>query len=252
VARMLYRFGLLSLALLLSGRPLAHGQAGGSFEPLAPRLDSMRMLLERPTDVRDIGMLWDELAVTPHADGPALRRVYRTLNTLFGNQLDTVYSTVPELRPLTHRTAAGVQLEDIHFRADSIVGWVQPSGQARRSVARRADARLYDSHTFDLLVRRAPLAEGYELVVPAFLNSVDTAVTLRATVTGSARVEVERGREVESWVVKLDFAGLASTMWVEKETRRLARQVIELGGGVSMVMDRLPRVPGEVRTRRGA
>jgi hypothetical protein len=238
------------LAMLVASAGPANAQAG--LEPLAPRLDSMRILLTRATDERDIGMLWDEVSLVKGAgDGFSLRRVYRTINTLFGNHLDTVYSTVPELRPVSHRAVAGTALESIQFRTDSIVGWVQPEGKPRRRVARAADASLYDAHSFDLLVRRATLHAGYQLQVPALLTSQDTVAILIARVTGSASVQVEDGRQVETWVVELDFAGLPSTMWVEKTTKRLARQLIQLAPGVSLIMDRLPRVEGEVREKRG-
>jgi hypothetical protein len=240
--------GVLGL-LVASGDP-ANAQA--SLEPLAPRLDSMRILLSRATDERDIGMLWDEVTVVKGiTNRSSLRRVYRTVNTLFGNHLDTVYSTVPDVRPISHKAVAGTALEDVQFRSDSIVGWVQPEGKSRRRVARSADASLYDAHSFDLLIRRAPLRAGYQLRVPALLTSQDTIATLSGTVSASAQVQVESGRMVDTWVVELDFAGLKSTMWVEKTTRRLAKQVIQLAPAVVLIMDRLPRVEGEVREKRG-
>jgi hypothetical protein len=240
-----------ALAMLIASSGSAKAQA--SLEPIAPRVDSMRMLLVRTTDERDIGMLWDEVTVVTNAgNGQTLRRVYRTLNGLFGNHLDTVYSTVADIRPVAHRTVAGTVLESIQFRTDSIVGWVQAEGKPRRRVARAADTTLYDAHSFDLLVRRAPLKAGYRLQVPALITSQDSIATLTARVTGSAPVAVEGGREVETWVVQLDFAGLVSTMWVEKATRRLAKQLIQLAPGMTLIMDRLPRVEGEVRERRGA
>jgi hypothetical protein len=236
-------------AMLSAATPLS---AQGSLPPLAPRLDSMRILLVRATEERDIGMLWDEVAVVQGAGTRTmLRRVYRTVNTLFGNHLDTVYSTVPDLRPISHKAVAGTALEDVEFRTDSIVGWVHPEGRPRRRLRRRADPAVYDAHSFDLLIRRAPLRDGYKLRVPALLTSQDTIATLTGTVRGSAKVLVENRREVDTWVIDLDFAGLKSTMWVEKTTRRLAKQHIELGANATIVMDRLPRVEGEVRQRRG-
>jgi hypothetical protein len=249
--RLLRRVLFLDSLFLL---PLVFGEAEAQarFEPLAPRLDSMRILLVRTTDERDIGMLWDETTLVRAGDtGYSLRRVYRTINKLFGNHLDTVYSTVPDLRPISHRAVAGTALESIQYRSDSIVGWVEPEGKPRRRIARSADRSLYDAHTFDLLIRRAPLHPGYQLSVPALLSSQDTVATLKASVTGAATVQVEGGREAETWVVELDFAGLRSTMWVDKASRRLARQTIQLAPGVTLLMDRLPRVEGEVRERRG-
>lgn len=231
--------GLLAIITL----PGCSAVTRSTFEPLAPRLDSMRILLVRGTDEREIGMLWDETSLVRAGDGEySLRRVYRSVNEVFGNQLDTMYSTVPGLRPLSHRVTAGLVAESIHYRSDSIVGWIELNGEPRRRIARVADTSLYDGHMFDMLIRRAPLRLDYQLSVPALLAYQDSVAILTATVTGSVAMEVEDGREVDTWVVEMDFAGLASTMWVEKSTRRLARQVIELAPGVSVVSDRLPRM----------
>ncbi len=242
---------ILALSLLM---PALAGTAHAQHElaPIAPRLDSMRMVLIRPTDERDIGMLYDEVMVVEGSEGRQLRRVYRTENALFGDHRDTVFSTVPELKPLSHRTVSGPALEDLQFRKDSIVGWVEAEGRPRALVRRVADSALYDGHTFDLLIRRAPLEDGFTLEVPVLLTSRDTVAKVSAIVTGSASVPVEGGRAAETWVVLLDFAGVRSTMWIEKESRRLAKQVIELQPGVDILMDRLPRVEGEVRERRRA
>lgn len=232
----------------LSSREL---EAQRLFPPLAPRIDSMRMLLVRPTEERDIGMVWDEVFVVDgKPDGVRLRRVYRTVNTLLGDHLDTVYSSVPDLKPLSHKAVAGVALEEITFRLDSIVGWVQRRGQKLKQVARATNPLTYDSHTFDLIVRRAPLREGLVISVDALLAPQDTVATLTATVRGSALVMVEQGQGVDAWVVALDFAGLKGTLWIEKGTHRLVRQELKLSDDISIVMDRLPRVPGEVRVRR--
>ena len=125
---------------------------------------------------------------------------------------------------------------------------LDPTGMDERA----ADSTLYDGHTFDLLIRFAPLDEGYSLTLPILITSRDSVAMATATVTGSAVIPVENGQGAETWVVLLDFAGVKSTMWVEKQTRRLARQVIELKPGIEILMDRLPRIEGEVRERRRA
>lgn len=243
---------IAATACLLVLSPVTRVAAQLDLALLAPRLDSMRMVLVRPSDERDIGMLYDELALVDCGDGMQLRRVYRTVNVLFGNHRDTVTSTVPDLKPLAHKTVSGPALEDLQFRKDSVIGWVEAEGRPRAQVRRARDTSLYDGHTFDLLIRLAPLEEGYVLTVPVLLTSSDSVAMVSATVKGRATIPVENGKAAETWVVVLDFAGVRSTMWVEKDTRRLARQVIELQPGIEILMDRLPRVDGEVRERRRA
>lgn len=243
---------ILATLLILPLLQAASAEAQLSLAPLVPSLDSMRMVLVRPSDERDMGMLYDEVSLVDGAEGKQLRRVYRTVNVLFGNHRDTVTSTVPDLKPLAHKTVSGPAIEDLQFRKDSIVGWVETEGRPRARVQRAADSTLYDGHTFDLLIRFAPLDEGYSLTLPILITSRDSVAMATATVTGSAVIPVENGQGAETWVVLLDFAGVKSTMWVEKQTRRLARQVIELKPGIEILMDRLPRIEGEVRERRRA
>ncbi|MEP6571763.1 MAG: hypothetical protein ABJD11_03675 [Gemmatimonadota bacterium] len=239
------------ILLGISGVATARVSAQQSFEPLAPRVDSMRMTLQRATEMRDIGMQWDETRIIALPGGRvALQRVYRANNSMAGEELDTVVSSVPDLRPMSHHSSGGFLTESLEIGGDTIAGWAETQGQGRRIVHMPIDSLTYDAHTFDLLVRRAPLADNYTFTVQGFLSPDRPPKTLRATVTGSASIPVEAGREVETWVVEVDFGGLSTTLWVEKRGRRLARQTIELGPGVKMVLDRLTRTPGEVRQVR--
>jgi hypothetical protein len=143
----------------------------------------------------------------------------------------------------------GTSPEALRFTADSVVGWSTTRGR-RMNVARVLAPGVYDGTVFDLTVRAGDLRDGYSVSVPAYISEMDSVVTLSARVTGSERVEVEGGRMADAWVVQMDFAGLASTLWIDKRTRALSRQTIELAPGTSMLMDRLPvRDPGQRDSR---
>jgi hypothetical protein len=198
--------------------------------------DSMLIFLEHPGGRQPLGTLWDELTAVD--GGTRLRRVYRTTNTLFGNHLDTVTSALPRLTPVRHRTQAARIRQNLEFRADSVVGWSEMEGRPRRTIARPSIPGAFDAATFDLLVRSAPLTEKYAVEVRGVLAEPDTVTTLRARVAGSDSVRTEGGQYLPAWVIEMDFAGLPSTMWIEKASRRLLRQTIRLSPEATILMER--------------
>jgi hypothetical protein len=205
---------------------------------VATGVDSMQIYLVRNGQPMHVGMLWDALRRVDHAGSAALRREYRTENRAFGPEHMVYVYRLPGLTPVSI-VDHGTSPEVLEFRADSVVGWTTATGQ-RRQVAVALGPGVYDGTVFDLMIRAGDLRDGWSLAVPAYLTEVESIVTLSARVTGSERVQVEGGRMTDTWVVQMDFAGLASTLWIDKGTRALARQTIDLMPGVSMLMDRLP------------
>lgn len=219
---------------------VASGQASApDGSRLALGTDSLVIYLVRDDARQRVGRLWDELQRVDVAGRPALRRVYRTENALFGPNLDTVVSRLPDLKPISLWTSGHQASYEARFREDSIVGRRAIGGGSVQPIARVADKTLYDAGTFDLIVRAAPLAEGWSIELPAYLATQDSVVQLRARVTGSETLRRAAARKppVDVWVVDMDFAGLSSTMWIEKQSRALVRQVIRLRPGISMLME---------------
>lgn len=201
-------------------------------------VDSMQIYLVRGGQPTHVGMLWDAVEVIDHAGSPAVRREYRTVNQAFGPEHGVYVYRLPGLTPISIDDE-GTSPESLEFRADSVVGWTLLP-RRRHNIARALGSGVYDGTVFDLMIRAGDLREGYRIAIPAYITEMDSILTLAARVTGSERVRVEGGRMVDAWVVQMDFAGLASTLWIDKQTRALARQTIDLMPGVSMLMDRLP------------
>ena len=235
-----------SLLALVVTVTAAGGQEGPDvrLERVRTTADSMQIYMVRGTDTLHVGTLWDSLQVTQHAGGPAVRRVYRTENRAFGPEHSTYVYRLPGLTPLAG-TEQGSSPQSLEFRADSVVGWITPPRGRRRTVARALGPHVYDASVFDLLVRAGDLREGYSVSVRAYVSSLDSVTTLTARVTGTERVTVEGGRMADTWVVEMDFAGLSTTLWIDRQTRALQRQVIRLAPGISMLMNRTPVIdPG--------
>lgn len=217
---------------------------------LRPGIDSLAIYLSRNGQLQRLGTLWDELALIDSGGASRLRRVYRTTNALFGAHLDTIYSTWPDLKPISRKTDAERTRGSIVFRQDSVVGWTHTPPESRRAIRLRADPALYDGSSFDLLLRAAALRHGAAIAVHGVTGTTDTAVVLRARVTGSDRLATEWGGSADVWIVEMDFAGLQSTLWIDKRSRALIHQIIRLGPGVAIVMARVGVDPAAVR--RGA
>ena len=235
------------IAILLSANAAA-AQQDVRFERLRTGLDSMQIYLVRNGQPIHVGMLWDRLDVVEHEGAPAVRREYRTENRAFGPEEEVYLYRLPRLTAISVDDH-GTSPQMLEYRADSVTGW-RMEGSARRTLARVVGRDAYDGSVFDLLVRAGGLRPGYETEVAAYVSEMDSIVTLRARVTGSEAVQVEGGRMADTWVVEMDFAGLASTLWIDKETRALSRQTIELSPQITMLMDRLPVRDAEEREAR--
>lgn len=236
---MLRALAASALAVVLTAAA-AHAQAPDvRMERVRTTADSMQMYLLRGADTMHVGTLWDTLQVTEHAGAPALRRVYRTVNRAFGPEHDVWLYRLPGLTPLSS-TDENEGSESLEFRADSVVGWTTGPGGRRRSVARAVGPGVYEGSVFDLLVRASDLREGYSVSVRGYVSTMDSVATLSARVTGTERVAVEGGRMADTWVVEMDFAGLSTTLWIDRQTRALQRQVIRLTPEITMLMNRLP------------
>lgn len=244
---------LTAIAAVLATACTAAAQTGGPgpdvrFDRVRTGTDSMQIYLVRDGSPMHVGMLWDSLQVIDRDGSPAVRREYRTENRAFGPEHGVYVYRLPGLTPVSVADE-GTSPEALEFRADSVVGWRMERGR-RREVARALGPGVYDGTVFDLVVRAGDLREGYSVAVPAYVTEMDSIVMLTARVTGAERVEVEGGRMADTWVVQMDFAGLASTLWIDKETRALSRQTIDLMPGMSMRMDRLRvRGPDERESR---
>jgi hypothetical protein len=106
---------------------------------------------------------------------------------------------------------------------------------------------VFSGSSFDLVLRAAPLAAGWEADIPAFLPSTRTVVPLRARVAGS---ELIGGRRC--WRVEADFAGSAVTFWVAEETRALCQQVLHIRPGVQIMFGAFTGEQEQQAERRSA
>lgn len=234
------RTKLIMAMLFVSSSRVAALQQAPDLTLLRRGTDSMSIALVRNGTETPAGQLWDNLSDISFGGGPALRRIYRTVNTIFGPQAETtvVVVRIPELSLLSRRTYSQSASDSLVESGDSIRGWRQAGQRGRLQVSRLADRAAIDGSLFDALIRAAPLAPGYRIEARAYVGSQDTTAVLTATVSGTAPIRRRDMRVVDTWVVEMDFLGLSTTLWIDTGTRDLVREVIHLSPEFQVLMQR--------------
>ncbi|MBC7841636.1 MAG: hypothetical protein H7099_04965 [Gemmatimonadaceae bacterium] len=210
-------------------------------------VDSLDIYLLSGGAERRVGRLWDELQRVDVAGASLARRVYRTENAVFGPTLDTTYSKWPDLRPRAHWSEGRTSAVEVAYRGDSVVGHRSTTLGTVVPITRRLPRTVTDGASFDLLVRASVLTRGLRLSSTAYLAAADSVALISALVTGDEQWRTNLGGEIVNvWVVQMDYAGLASTLWIDKATHALIRQTIRLAPDITIIFSRpqLTRVGG--------
>ena len=197
---------------------------------LHPARDSLDVYIVSVGEQRRTGVVIDQLDTVRVGGETMLRRIYRTNDALLGTGVDTLVDALAGLQPRSVRTYSDRITERLDWTERRVVGVVEEPDKPSRSVDSPVPMGWYSAASFDLIVRASPLAEGYEISVPAF-SGRDGSRVLTAKVTGSESVPGHG----ETWRVDADFAGLPVTLWISKTSRRLVREVMHVAPGTEIV-----------------
>lgn len=221
---------------------VALARPGGAQPPPFPRpdagrlamgTDSLWMYLVQGKDTTPVGTIVDQLTRDTYRARPVVRRTYRSESRLSGVQVDTLVDAWPTLLPFVHRSYSARAIEQLAFAARNVTGTIrQPTGDSLL-VSKTLPDVVYNSASFDLILRASPLADGWRTIVPTFLPSARTVVEMQARVTGSGR---QGG--VECWRVDAEFTGMPVTFWIAKADRRLMHQVMVPQAGMALIVSR--------------
>jgi len=223
---------VLAVAFLTSTAPAQSKPIAG----LNPRLlrlttDSLEIYVVRQGDRERTGTIVDALD-TVRVDGELrLQRVYRRTDAALGNGVDTLVDAFADLRlRLVDSRSDGGGVEHVEWRDGRVVGVVEQSGKATRQVDTAAASGVYSSASFDLIVRAAPLAQGYALTIPAF-SGRQGAKTVSAKVVASETLP----RLGATWRVEANLGGRSATYWIAKDSRRLVQQLVRVTPGIEIL-----------------
>ena len=98
-------------------------------------------------------------------------------------------------------------------------------------VAARLPSVVYDDAAFDLVVRASPLRDGFRVVVPSYVIGANAVSNFTASVAGRESIDGH-----ECWVVKATVTGMPVSFWIDAESRRLRRQVMEPRVGFFIIL----------------
>lgn len=184
--------------------------------------ETLTIYVIRGRDTTRTGVLIDRLAVDTAGGGPRVVRVYRSVDQVLGQRLDTI---VGGGWLAAHRVPqSGVDwFRASRVRARPRHGRDGPRQRRLHRDRRAAPANVYNGASFDLVLRASPLSDAFEVTVPGFLAGTRSVTPLSARVTGVGAIAGH-----DCWVVSTEFAGLPVTFWIDVATRQLRQQVMHV------------------------
>lgn len=203
-------------------------------------MDTLYTYLVHAGQEQPIGRVTDEIRVDSAAGGARLHRTYTSQDAIRGTNTHTIVDELPTLLPVSYELRSAEERTDLRFDGMRVQGEIAAPGERVRRVDRKLEAPLFNSASFDLVLRAAPLAEGARFTVPAYLAPDDQPIFLNATVIGAEPVPGAEGEPVDSWIVETDFGGSEVTFWIAKASRDLLKQTMQAGPGFEVMMVRYP------------
>jgi hypothetical protein len=205
---------------------------------LLPGMDSFAVYVIRGTDTLRTGTIWDQIEIVNEAGRSRLHRVYQSQDRVLGERLDTLVDAFPDLAPVRQRSRSANGHEFVDYAPGNARGWMRDADGDSVPIRETVPRVVYGSSTFDLILRSAPLVDGWHAVVPAFIASARTVLPLRARVSGAEKIGADT-----CWRVEADFGGTPVTFWIHQRTRALCQQVMPLQPGTEVLFRTLPE-PG--------
>jgi len=197
---------------------------------LQPGTDTLAVYVVRGGDTTRTGSVVDELRVIAGDDGAAIQRVYVTRDRVLGTGLDSIFDQLRTLSPIRERVSGTLRSGELAFLPGRVNGWMRFASGDSAAVEAPLTAGAYNAATFDLVLRAADLRAGWEADVQAFEPASRRVVPLMARVTGTERIDGH-----DCWRVAADFAGTDVTFWIDRDTRQLRQQVMDISPGVRML-----------------
>jgi len=226
------RFHSLIVIAVAASSALAQAPAAPQPDGRLLRLgsDSLEVYVVRLGEAKRTGSLIDQLDTVRVNGETMLRRIYRTNDTALGTSVDTLVDVFATLEPRSVRSHFSRGAEKLDWQPSRVVGVVEESEGATRSIDSPRPTGWYSSASFDLILRAAPLADGYKVAVPTFSGRQGSYVM-------TAKVAASEGIEGfgDTWRVEGDFSGLSVTFWISKTSRRIVRQIMHVSPGLEIM-----------------
>ncbi len=196
-------------------------------------VDTLRVYLIRGTDTTETGRIIDALAVRERGGRQLLHRVYQSRDQVLPSGVDSLTDELVTLMPVSHRSRRSSGSQLLEYAAGRVNGIVRTPDGDSTVLNTSLPATVFNSASFDLVIRAAPLAYGWAASVPAFLPGGRSVVELKARVAG-----VETIHGVRCWRVEADFNGMPVTFWIAQQDRKLRQQLMRIRPDISILFAR--------------
>jgi hypothetical protein len=211
---------------------------------LTPGISSGIIFVVRGGDTVKTGTFADEIVVR----GDTLIFVRGIYDRMFGQEVDTLLSHMPDLMPIGYSYSAlsGPSKGDGHFSfaGTKTTGWSSDSAGKVTTINITRPSASWSLPTLALVLRATDLREGDTFAIPVFHPAYSDPGELTAAVLGSEQVH---GRLCWRVSVFLDSANQVGTYWIDQTTRTLHRVLSLISPGMSLLLE-TSRVPA-VRAR---
>jgi hypothetical protein len=226
--RLLLATALFSGVIEAQARPIARLDPG----LLRLTTDSLEVYIIRQGKQGRSGTIVDALDTVRVNGELRFRRVYTRTDVILGNGVDTLVDAFADitLRRTDSRSDGG-GVEHMEWRDGRLTGAVEQNGRVVRQIDTAAVDGIRSSASFDLILRAAPLANGYAVTLPAF-SGRQGAKMVSAKVVGSETLSPFGA----TWRLEVDFGGRSAMFWITKDSRRLVRQRVNAVPGVDFLI----------------
>ena len=219
---------------LISNAIYAQAKPGVALDTKLLRLttDSLEVYVVRQGKQARTGTMVDALDTARVNGELRFARVYSRTDALLGSGVDTLVDAVADLTlRLVDSRSEGGGIEHVEWRNGHITGLVDQPGRPTRQIDTATAGAVYSSASFDLILRAAPLANGYTITLPAF-SGRQGPKTVSAKVAGSETLRPFGA----TWRLDVDFGGRTATFWITKDSRRLVRQLVHVAPGIDILI----------------
>jgi hypothetical protein len=219
----------LALVEALAVAALALSASSGLAQRTAPMpdyttlrlgVDTLEVHVVRSGERRRTGVIVDAIDTVRSGGELRLVRAYRTIDLVLGTSLDTIIDEAARLVPRYSSRSSGRSSDALTWSNGRITGFVAEVGEPRRSIDEGGADSVFNGASVDLILRASPLADGYVVTIPTF-SGAQGLTAVKARVAGSESVG-----GIDAWRVDANFADLPVTLWIDKVSRRLIRQVM--------------------------
>lgn len=202
---------------------------------LQPGTDTLHIYWISGADTVQTGLVVDRLQVVQAGGEEHLVRLYLSSDERLGFRRDSITDLRATLAPLRLHSVTENGTEVAEFSGGQVDGYAITAAGDSVRVTMPLRAGAINASSFDLALRGAPLALGWEIAYESVAVGSQAVIPTTARVTALEPVAGE-----PCWRLDAIFGGVSVRFWISQETRRLRQQVMVLRPDLSVLFRAVP------------